>query len=74
MNFLDFNLKTISYLLSKKNIYVILNNTCDNFARIKEASKLFLNKFQSKNLIIVMLNGIIGLIQLSSGVITPMEL
>jgi hypothetical protein len=75
MNFLDFNLKTISYLLSKEDIYVIFKQHPANelFANIKEASSsYFQNKFKSKNLIIADVEwDNKSLIKLSSGVITP---
>ncbi len=74
MNFLDLNLSTISYLLEKKNIYIIFKQHPANqmYKKIKEASnEYFLNKFKSPNFLIADIEwNNKELIKLSDGIIT----
>ena len=72
--FSEFNLQTITYLLNKKNIYVIFKQHPANeiFPNILEASSNFFeNKFNSKRLLIADKEWITKLITLSDGIITP---
>lgn len=73
-NFLEYNLNTISYLLEKKNIYLIFKNHPGNelYAKIKETRDDYIkNRFKSKNLIIADVEwDNTDLIKLSDGIIT----